>query len=213
MLAATGVAAAQHVDERAERAAAQARHDAALHVFWADGCAPCDDQRSLITSLLAEDATLRVLAYDVVTSDANAIALERTADHLGVAPGVIPLTLFGARYWVGFDAEVADAIRGATLYAGTHHTPADGSDATSSTLFLSAAQPIALHATEDALYGTLPLRAGANSLLLVLGLGVAALRLKAANAGRVPEPPSEHERRRWRARALSSRREPRVRRR
>lgn len=160
--------------------------DAAVHVFLADGCAPCDEQRSYLQRMIAEDATLRVLTYDVVAVDANAHALERVAAHLGVAAGVIPLTLYGARHWVGFDAEVGDEVRSAALHAGLGPPSPLRADTSLGLILVHSAQHEPLHASGDDERFIVLLRFGAIVLLIVLVVGVTALR-RAAVTGRGPQ--------------------------
>ena len=159
-----------------------ARADVAVHVFLADGCVPCDEQRSYLQRMIAEDATLRVLTYDVVAVDANAHALDRVAVHLGVAAGVIPLTLYRARHWVGFDDQVGDEVRSAALHAGLSPPDPLSVDASLSLIAAQSAQPEPLHASGDDERFLALLRFGAIVLLIVLVVGVSTLRRTAVSA-------------------------------
>lgn len=148
----------------------------AVHVFLAEGCAPCDEQRTYLRRMIAEDATLRVLTYDVAAVDANANAMDHVVAHLGLAPGVIPLTLYGARHWVGFDAEVGEEVRSAALHAGLSPPSPMAVDASLSRVIAQSAQPEPLHTSGEDERFTQLLGSGAIVLLVVLIVGVTALR-------------------------------------
>jgi len=154
--------------------------DVTVHVFLAEDCTPCAEQRAHLERMIAEDVTLRVLTYDVVAVDANAHALDRVAAHLGVAAGVIPLTLYGARHWVGFDDQVGDEVRTAVLHAGLSPSDLATVEASLSRIFAHTAQPEPLHPNDDADRFILLLRSGASLLLIVLIVGIAALRIATA---------------------------------
>ena len=99
----TGTAGTAH-------AAATDARPVELTLFWLDGCPHCAAEKVFLADLVTQYPSVTIDAYEVSSDADNRARFAAEAERLGFVPNAVPVTIIGARYWVGFDDSVAAEI-------------------------------------------------------------------------------------------------------
>jgi cytochrome c biogenesis protein CcdA/glutaredoxin len=91
-----------------------------LVLYHGEGCPHCAAEREWLVGLQDRNPGLSVEQYEVWGDETNRARLAEHAAELGFEPSGVPVTVVGQRYWVGFNAAVADDVEAtvAALLAG-----------------------------------------------------------------------------------------------
>jgi glutaredoxin len=93
---------------------AKPSHEVDVYFFWRDGCRHCEEQKPLMERLGARER-VRLHSHEVVKDAASRALFLELAEAHGFEPRGVPVTIVGARHWVGFhagmEAELERAVR------------------------------------------------------------------------------------------------------
>ncbi len=81
---------------------AQAAGLPTVHLFWADGCPHCADEKAYLPDLIRRFPGLEIRTYEVSSDPASADLFRRVGEELGVNLAGVPVTVVGRRYVLGF---------------------------------------------------------------------------------------------------------------
>lgn len=85
--------------------------EVALVLFHSATCPHCARERAWLAEvLLPRYPDLRIDAYEITSSADNRARFAAVAERLDFDPGLVPTTVVGDRYWIGFSEEIATEI-------------------------------------------------------------------------------------------------------
>jgi hypothetical protein len=98
----------------ASTAEAQPADEVDVYFFWRDGCRHCEEQKPFMERLDARER-VRLHSHEVVKDATSRALFLDLAEAHGFEPRGVPVTIIGARHWVGFhpgmEAELERAVR------------------------------------------------------------------------------------------------------
>jgi glutaredoxin len=84
-----------------------------VYFFWGDGCPHCAQAEPFLNSLAQKDPRIVLRAYEVWYHPDNKAIFEAMAKNAGFEAKYVPTIFIGARYWVGYDEQIAREIENA----------------------------------------------------------------------------------------------------
>ena len=81
-----------------------------IYFFWAEGCPHCAEEQAFLDTLVSQNKSLELRAFELLHSKENARLLLDFAHRFGYKARSAPATFVGTRHWVGFTGEIAGEI-------------------------------------------------------------------------------------------------------
>jgi hypothetical protein len=88
----------------------QAERSVAVHLFWGEGCAHCEEERRFLANLTHIDHSLHVTEYEVLKNKRNLELLTGLMHRYGKQPSGVPITFIGDRVFAGFSTHVREMM-------------------------------------------------------------------------------------------------------
>jgi thiol-disulfide isomerase/thioredoxin len=84
-----------------------------VYFFWGDGCPHCAQAEPFLHSLAQKDPRIVLRPYEVWYHPDNKAVFQALAKNAGFEAKYVPTIFIGARYWVGYDEQIAREIENA----------------------------------------------------------------------------------------------------